>query len=89
MFEQCESLERIILSKKTRKLMDCSFLSCSTLKYIGYESLLEPTENTENKFGLDLEHIDLISLAAFADCTSLESVRLYHHSCIQFSSFDG
>ena len=69
--------------------MDFSFLSCSTLKYVGYESLLEPTENTKNKFGLDLENIDLISMAAFADCKSLESVRLYNHSCIQFSSFDG
>ena len=69
--------------------MDLSFVLCSTLKYVGYESLLEPTENTENKFGLDLEHVDLISWAAFAGCTSLESVRLYHHSCIQIASFDG
>ena len=69
--------------------MDCSFQLCSTLKYVGYESLLEPTENTENKFGLDLEHIDLISFAAFAECTSLETVRLYEKSCIQYSSFDG
>ena len=88
-FEQCESLERIILSKKTRKLMDCSFGFCSTLKYIGYESLLEPTKNTEIKFGLDLEHIDVVSWKAFADCTSLESVRLHNHSCIQGTSFDG
>ena len=62
--------------------------SCSTLKYVGYESLLEPTENTENKFGLDLEHIDLISWTAFVDCTSLGSVRLHNHSCIQATSFD-
>ena len=68
--------------------MDCTFQLCSTLKYAGYESLLEPTENTENKFGLYLEHIDLISFAAFAECTSLKSVRLYDQSCIQYSSFD-
>ena len=67
--------------------MDCSFGLCSTLKYVGYESLLEPTENTENKFGLDLEHVDLISWAAFAGCKSLESVRLNNHSCIQTAKF--
>ena len=58
------------------------------MKYIGYESSLISTENTETKFGLDLEHIDLISWAAFAGCTSLESVRLHNNKCVQFGSFD-
>ena len=88
-FNQCESLERVILPKKTRKLMGCNFWFCSSLKYIGYESFLEPTENTETKFGLDLGHIDLISWTAFAECTSLESVRLHNHSCVQETSFEG
>ena len=36
-----------------------------------------------------MEHIDLISLAAFVDCTSLESVRLHDNSCVQSSIFKG
>ena len=73
-FEQCESLERVILSKKTRKLMEASFGLSPSLKYIGYESTLKSTENNETKFGLDLKHIDLISSKAFVGCTSLESI---------------
>lgn len=39
-FKQCYSLERVILSKETRKLMECSFRFCISLKYISYENSL-------------------------------------------------
>ena len=45
--------------------------------------------NQQKILKLNSEHIDVVSWKAFADCTSLESVRLHNHSCIQFSSFDG
>ena len=72
-FQQCESLERVILSKETKKLMHVTFCDCRSLKNIGYETT----------FGLDLEHIDLISWATFAYCTSLKSVRLHDNNVIE------
>ena len=87
-FEQCQNLETVILSKETRKLMEMCFLVCSSLKYIGYESTLNYTENTDTRFGLDLEHIELISSSAFVECTSLKSVRLHDNNIVQVSCFD-
>jgi len=87
-FEQCESLERVIISKKIWKLMKARFGLCSSLKYIGYERTLKSTENSEIKFGLDLKHIDLISSKAFVGCMSLESVRLHNNKYVQIGSFD-
>ena len=86
-FQQCESLERVILSKTTKKIMEYSFARCSSLKYIGYETSMKSTENSETTFGLDLKHIEYIAPFAFAGCTSLESVRLYDNSCVQERSF--
>ena len=88
-FNQCEKLERIILSKETKKLMNLTFCECLSLKYIGYETTLESKENDETTFGLDLKHIDSIGWAAFVNCTSLKSVRLYEHNVIQPDSFAG
>ena len=64
-FEHCENLETVILSKETRRLMEMCFEMCFSLKYIGYKSTLNCTENTDTGFGLDLEHIELISDDAF------------------------
>ena len=86
-FQQCESLERVILSKKTKKIMEHSFAWCSSLKYIGYETSLESTDSSETTFGLDLEHIEFMAYSSFAGCTSLESVRIYDNSCVQNGTF--
>ena len=88
-FEGCRKLERIILSKETKKLMQLSFCQCTSLKYIGYETTLESKENNETTFGLDLEHIEMIGWAAFCDCRSLKSVRLHYHNFIEQQSFVG
>ena len=88
-FQQCESLERVILSKETKKLMHVTFNDCRSLKYIGYETTLKSKENNETTFGLDLEHIDLIDIAAFSNCTSLKSVKLHDNNVIEQASFEG
>ena len=88
-FEQCKSLERVILSKKTRHLTRTCFVSCPSLKYISYESELKSTNNNVSEFGLDLEHIQWIPSLAFADCTSLESVRLHNKQYVEFGCFNG
>jgi len=53
--------------------MDC-FAACISLKYIGYECEPESTEDTDTRWGLDLEHVLYFDYATFAGCTSLESI---------------
>ena len=88
-FKGCGSLERIILSKETKKLMQLTFCECTSLKYIGYKTTLKSKENDETTFGLDLKHIDSIGWWAFSRCTSLKSVRLYEHNVIEPECFAG
>ena len=88
-FEQCENLETVILSKETRELMVCCFCMCASLKYIGYESTQNCTDKTDVRFGLDLEHIEVISSMAFLECFSLTSVRLYDNNIVKCDCFFG
>ena len=81
-FEDCVSLRTVILPKRTKKIMASCFAECISLKNIGYECELESTENPDTRCGLDLEHICDIGSIAFADCTSLESIKLYNHRII-------
>ena len=79
-FEHCESLRTVVLSKRTKKIMIKCFAYCISLKYIGYECEPEYTEDTDTRCGLDLEHVRYFDYAAFARCTSLESIKLYEHN---------
>ena len=52
-----------------------------------YEHPMVTTENRDTKCGLDLEHIDYFDYVAFAECKSLESIKLYDHN-IRCNTFD-
>ena len=85
-FEHCVSLRNVILSKKTKSLLECCFEECYSLDYIGYGC--EESEYVESRYDLDLEHVQDFEDATFADCTSLRSIKLYNQG-IRFNTFEG
>lgn len=85
-FSNCVNLETVLLSKKTKKIMDYSFSGCSSLKFIG-NGFSEPHRKWF-KFGVDLKHIEGFSHSVFDNCTSLKSVIVREHQTIQTGAFN-
>ena len=80
------SLRNVILSKKTKLLLECCFEECYSLDYIGYGC--EESDYDHQRYNLDLEHVQDFEDATFADCTSLRSIKLYNQG-IRFNTFEG
>ena len=84
-FEHCVSLRNVILSKKTKSLLECCFEECYSLNYIGYGI---ERGCLFSSYNFDLEHVQDFDNGTFADCTSLRSIKLYNHRFNQYT-FEG